>query len=92
MLDGSLTSLGDFDGRGGTDIAVGPGATSSGGPYSTFIYSFDTGTDAFAKRAILQGGPGFSSTLVGVRAYAPGSVRSQLLVVQRGAARLFMFR
>ncbi|MEZ0310160.1 MAG: FG-GAP-like repeat-containing protein, partial [Myxococcota bacterium] len=90
----SIASIGDFDGRGGIDIVVGPGTTSSGGPYNTFLFSFDADADAFEKRAILQGGPGFASTLAGVRAYTPGSAldRSQLLVVQRFAARLFMFR
>jgi hypothetical protein len=90
----SLASIGDFDARGGIDIVVGPGTTSSGGPYSTFLYSFDPGSDAFEKRAILQAGAGFASTVVGVRAYNPVSAldRSQLLVVQRFAARLFMFR
>ncbi len=80
----SLASIGNFDGQGGPDIAVGPG----------FIYGFDTDTDTFEKRAILQGGAGFASQLAGVRGYQPGSslARSQLLVVQRGAARLFMFR
>ncbi len=90
----SLASLGNFDDFTGADIAVGPGAAESGGPYATFVYSFDETTGAFEKRAILQGGAGFGGALVGVRAYEPGSQlgRGQLLVVQRFAARLFMFR
>ncbi len=90
----SLASIGDFDGRGGVDIVVGPGTVSSGGPYDTFLYSFDPSVDGFEKRAILRGPAGFSSTLVGVRAYTSDAAlqRSQLLVIQRIAARLFMFR
>lgn len=89
----TLASIGNFDGVGGTDIVVGPG-TDASGPHATFVYSFDRDTGSFEKRAVLQGGAGFGSRLVGVRGYNPGSPlgRSQLLVVQRFAARLFMFR
>lgn len=77
---GSIATIGDLEGDGNVDIAVGPGHTSSDG---VMLLKFDPATDGFIKRSFLFGEAGskFGSRVFGVEGFGQTD-RTEIVVTQ----------
>jgi hypothetical protein len=90
----SMATLGELDGHGGVDIVVGPGHTTGAARFGTYLFSLNTTTGHFEKRAMLYGPAGFGNGLAAVSGFVAAATEEELelLVLYRAAGSVYLFR
>ncbi len=94
----SMAVIGDLDGHGGVDIAIGPAYPTPTGRYAVGLYSLDLVDYGFKKRAFFYGTAGtrgFGAAVFGVKNFVSAAVppEIQLGITNRSATgSVYLFR